>query len=68
MNVLLIFVILDINRALFVNAISFCFISVLAMVLTFILPFTTIYATLWWHKFDLSVLNPIFGRRILTAL
>ena len=41
MNVLLIFVMHDLNGALFFNATSFCSISVFAVALTFILPFTT---------------------------
>ena len=45
-NVLLIFIMNDINGGLFLNATSFSSISVFAVALTFILPFTTIYASL----------------------
>ena len=45
-NALLIFAMHHLNEALFSNTTSFCSMSVFAVALTFILPFTTIYTSL----------------------
>ena len=61
-NVLLIFEMHELNGSLFLIATSFSSTLVFAVVLTFIIPFTTIYASLQSHKSDLiiEVLNHTF--------